>query len=543
MQNRTTRLVLFGSCAIFFLLGLLLTGYAGIQQDEALFTTPIYLKNEEFWMIVFKHRVPLMLMSYLGTLKTWIHAPIFWLFGPNLYSLRVPSILIGSATIFFCFQLARSVLGTAGAMATAVLLAFDPSLLLTNTFDWGPLALQHLLLVTGTLGVVKFAQDSPEIRRWQTLAGGLACYGLALWDKAIFIWAMAGLGVATAALFHREILRLLRPKWIAVATVAFLLGALPLVIYNIRRPNATLGSNAHLDFAGAAAKFIHVRSTLDGSSVNGYIVREEWAPNPKARRTALAQASAWIRKSLGERPKGWNWYAMLVGLVLVPLWWRKRAAWFSLIFCAVTWVAMALTKDAGGSAHHVMLLWPFPQVFLGVVIQQLRFKPLQVAAIVVLTLANLLVINQYVYQFEHAGSSAVWSDATGQLFDFMKTTPAEPYYVTDWGMGNAMAFLSNGTLPLQPLDAGFPSDAAPNPDQLRERQTAFAARGAIFVGHTAGNEAFQVRERIEQAAREAGLSKVVIAVIPDSNGRPIFELYRLIPTVAVAGRSSAERIR
>ena len=37
------------------------------------------------------------------------------------------------------------------ALLAAILLATDPTFLLPDTFDWGPLALQHLLVVSGCL--------------------------------------------------------------------------------------------------------------------------------------------------------------------------------------------------------------------------------------------------------------------------------------------------------------------------------------------------------------------------------------------------------
>ena len=44
----------------------------------------------------------------------------------------------------------------------------------------------------------------------------------------------------------------------------------------------------------------------------------------------------------------------------------RRILMFLLIAMGVTWAQMAITNGAGGSAHHVILMWPLPLAFVGV---------------------------------------------------------------------------------------------------------------------------------------------------------------------------------
>ena len=51
---------------------------------------------------------------------------------------------------------------------------------------------------------------------------------------------------------------------------------------------------------------------------------------------------------------------------------------FCLIVIAVAWLQMAITKNAGSGAHHVVLLWPLPQWFLAVaLVEAAAWRPLQ----------------------------------------------------------------------------------------------------------------------------------------------------------------------
>src|SRR5205807_4671652 len=110
-------------------------------------------------------------------------------FGTGLYPLRVPMLLAGTISIWLFFLLLRRIAGDCAALVGCSLLAVDASYLMTSCFDWGPEALQHLLLVGGALLLVIFYQTK---RLWP-LAGGFFLFGVALWDKALALWMLSGM--------------------------------------------------------------------------------------------------------------------------------------------------------------------------------------------------------------------------------------------------------------------------------------------------------------------------------------------------------------
>ena len=112
--------------------------HLGIQTDEALFVAGIYQTNAAYYKIrLFHHFIPLMLSSYIGTLKSLIYAGLFQIFTPSPYSTRIPVLLIGVATIWLFFLLLRKVSGTAAATAGCLLLATDTIFLLTDDIRLG----------------------------------------------------------------------------------------------------------------------------------------------------------------------------------------------------------------------------------------------------------------------------------------------------------------------------------------------------------------------------------------------------------------------
>jgi 4-amino-4-deoxy-L-arabinose transferase-like glycosyltransferase len=515
------------ACGLFITLGALLIPLAGLQSDEALFGAPLYPNiNNYLWTRPWRLNIPVMEMSYLGSLKSFLYLPIFQLLGANLWTIRLPMVLLGSLTVFMFYKLASN-LGRNPAILGAFLLATDPLFLLTNTFDWGPVALEHFFLVTGCWCIYQFGtrpadSGSTWHSRVRFLALGSLCFGLALWNKAIFLWALAGLSVATLIVFWPWVRRELTARNLRIALAAFLLGASPFVYYNIRHPLATFSENAHFEPEAVASKWTQLEAGLQGNSLFGYIASEEWMEPAKP----VGGLSAAIRDAVGPLRNTGFYYVLGALLVLVPLWWRSRAAWFSLIFMAVAWIWMALTHDAGASAHHVVLLWPFPIVFAIAALRRLPRSTMFLAG-VLLAGSNLLIVNQYFYQLQRNGAFNTFTDAILPLSDSLDES--HTLYITDWGLFDSLNLLHRGRLQLR-LASGPLTPDNPSAEEAADVQRMLQDPKGLFLGHVKALEVYpNVGAHLDAQARTAGLRREIVRTIPDSNGRPIFEISRVVP--------------
>ena len=528
MTNRSIPFLILCACCLYILLGASLIPYAGVQNDEALFSIPLYLFNpKDLSISIFHHRVPLMVMSYVGTLKTFLYAPILRIFGANVWSIRLPMVLAGAATIYFFYKLVRRAVGTKEAILGAFLLATDPIFVLTDTFDWGPVALEHFLLVTGCLSLLQFAQSDSMLQ----LAGGFFLLGLALWNKAVFFWALAGLCFGAIVVFRREIGERLTPANLGVAAAAFLVGALPFVLYNIRQPNATLGATAHFDTANFAPKFAMARGALNGSGLLGYLAMPDWADHPKPVTSWRGRVAKWSVQHCPVPRKNLMEYALVLALLAAPWWRRSRPAWFCLIFMAVTWGTMAVTNGAGGAIHHSVLLWPFPQFFVAIALASLPWPRAAAVACVLLVAANLAVLSQYLLDFEQDGASSVFSDAlfplSAAFADPSEGAVERPIYVIDWGMANTLALFHRGRLLVRPADGPFQKDS-PSIVEQDIIHAMVSDPNALFVDHVPEKHIFpKVRERLDKAVSDAGFREEPLRTIFDSNGRTEFEIFRI----------------
>jgi 4-amino-4-deoxy-L-arabinose transferase-like glycosyltransferase len=238
-------------CVVFCILACVFVPYVGIQHDEGLFAGPIEHEHaREYLLRAFQRDVPLMLLPYLGAAKTWWYALIFKLWEPSIWSVRLPVILLGAATIAVVFLLVRRMAGRCAALVCCAVLATGPSFLLTTTFDWGPAAIQHFCWAAGLYFVLRGAdRDSAG-----SLGAGFAFLGLGMWDKALFVWMLSGAAVATLVLFPRDVRRSWTRRNVAAAVLGFIVGASPLILYNIRQPLSTFRETRRSHSKAAATR-------------------------------------------------------------------------------------------------------------------------------------------------------------------------------------------------------------------------------------------------------------------------------------------------
>jgi hypothetical protein len=518
---------------VFFLLGLAFVDYAGIQTDEALFAAPLFRAWRFFSVRLFHHNVPVMELSYLGALKTWLYAPLLLLWHPTPALIRVPAILMGALTILMFGALLDRVHGVRAAWVGCMLLATDTSFLLTTVHDWGPVALQHLLLVAAMLLAVRWFQAASSI----SLAGTAFCCGLAFWDKAVFVWVFTGL-LAGSLLFARAIRQRLTWRRAAIATGAFCLGALPLIIYNLQPSGAfaTIRDNAHRSPEFTARWFQYtlsaLQSTWDGSALFGYLVNMDAGPRVGAPGSILERASFAIHDLVGDRTSNSMTIALCGALLLLPLLWRTRTRKimpFSAIAIAVAWMHMVLA-GGGGAAHHTVLLWPLPHLFLAAAFAEtslrVRFGKWALAVLVAfLAIGNVLLTNQYLYQFIRNGAAESWTDAIYPLASGLKQAHASQVVLPEWGLTDSLCVLNQDKPPTRvPQDPFLAADESPAQKQADLELLSDA--NAIWVDRTPGHEISKgVHQRVLEAARRAGFEPVMLQTYCDRNGRPIFQTF------------------
>ena len=468
-----------------------------------------------------------MLMSYVGTLKTLLLWPVFRRFGTGGFPIRESSLTIGAVSIWWFYLAMQRGAGNRAALIGCAALASDSLYLLTSTFDWGPVALQHFLIAAGVYGWMRFfypgSSRPPEPakvvsaatgrRLW--LAAGSFCFGLALWDKALAVWVLGGLALATILLANRQKLAAIGVRGLAISAVALSVGALPLLIYNVHTRGATLRENAGWTASQFPQKLNMLRITANGAGLLGYLTAEDRntpVPHP---------VPAWAA-SLPSIGGSLTAYAFALALLLAPLAGpgARRGIAFCLIALLVAWLAMALNPNAGNAIHHTILLWPLPQAIIGISFaaasRRLGSRGVLLAggATAVLCVSCILMTAEYYRKAVRNGGTPIWSAAVSPLSESIGRSGAQVVYAMDWGILD----------PVRLLERNRPLMRNGINELNREMVT---GDSHLFITHAPS--ALVIADSDSQAAAVAasfGYRPEVVQIIPDAFGREVFEVYR-----------------
>jgi hypothetical protein len=476
-----------------FCLACILIPYPGLEGDECVFGMATFGGlAREFCISVFHHQFPLMIFYYAGSLKGLLFWPILHLFGANIWSIRLPIAFAGAVTAGLTYDFAQRIANRKVAIIAAMLVATDPVFILTNTLDWGPVAMEHVLLLTALALFIR--------GRLQ-----LACFvvGLAFWNKAVFVWAFTGLIVGGLAAYWPVIRKHLPgPKLAARCVLAFLVGSAPLLLYNIRRPASTLRSNVHMSFAGFGDKVTSLHYTLDGSDLFGIVAGMDG-----------------VTDHTGPRFHDLFLPAVLLSVAITL--WRFRApelrpARFALGFCAGSLFLIALTRYTG-FAHHLVLMYPMPQLLVAAVLASIHRRYASAALAVLVVGANLLVFDTYITQLRRSGPYGLFTDATFALSKTLKDG-VDHVYPIDAGLWENIFTMHEGKLRTQALFVlSQPVDGLQS--ALRDPQ-------AVFVDHVPGRQYLPgSAARLDEIAKPLGLRRIQLRTISDSRGRSQMEVF------------------
>jgi len=523
MTNKwKTHLALFGVAVVFILSAMLFGKHLPIEADETLIANGIYARGAPIysWKIG-ATELPIMMLSYVGALKTWLYNGVFEIWKPGPVSLRLPMVLVAAAALWPLFVFLDRTVGRRAAWIGVVLFATDPAWVLLSSIDFGFIVGQFFFKMGALVLLVLFYREG---RRW-ALAGAFFLLGVALWDKAVFLWVLFGLGVAGLAIFPQEIRARLSLKNVGIAAAAMIVGALPLLIYNIARPLETLRSNAKVSNDRIAIKAHLVRRTMEGAVLFGFFTGTEPGPKPGVPTRWYQKAAVSISRALHEPRQTLMLFVLPFALLAIPFLWRtgaRRPLLFALVALIATWIPMALTSHAGGAAHHIILLWPFHIMIIAVVLAR---TPIKLAATVTILMcaANMAVIDHYYADLIRNGGALAFSDAIYPLNERLAALKAKRVFVMDWGIIETINLLSEGQTPVLTMDVG---------DHDYQRRV-FTDSRHYFVAHRRDQEIDPgIREDLDQAAKQDGYEEQPVETVFDSQDRPIFEIFKYRPAEA-----------
>ncbi len=439
----------------FLLMGFLLIPMTGLEVDEVMFAKALLVpRGGVAWFSFYHHYYPSMLMSYVGALKSWLYAPLALLAGPpvwpSVWAIRLPMLLLAALTIVLAGRLFWLISGERAAVFLLCLLATDSSILLTATFDWGPVVLQNFLLVCGLLLTVVWRSSAR--RDWLLFCAALVM-GLALWNKALFLWNFSGLLVGLGVVAFREIIRLWSFKRAVLIVAGLALGAYPLIRYNVKDRGPTLRRNANLGANEVAPKLRNMAATINGQLAPIQLVdmRQE-APDTVVRPFAEESLRAAAAFPGIQTPYllPVEVAAIILGLFAAPGGQRRWIAFFAISY-VIGWSEAVATVGAGTSVHHTALFLVQWYGALALSLAALaaggrlsRIMTTIVTALLCLSgLASQNLIYANMLSFD---TQPQWSNAGEPLVSWLIQSGAKRAVLVDWGISDLVTTLSRGQI-------------------------------------------------------------------------------------------------
>lgn len=472
-------------------------------------------------------RWPLMSNTYTGSVKSYLFALSFLLFGINVEALRLSAILTAAVGLIFVALLARRMLGGVPAIAATWLLATDPSLILYTRTDWGPIT-SGFALRTAFLYFLWRWWDNGG--RMPLVAAG-AIAGLGIWDKASFIWVVvAVLGVGTMAWFTSRSRPSVSLADAVVAAGAGLVTGAPFWTYNLSQHWATVQSVARpgdpVSIGGilhlAPVRTLALRAMFDGTATAWWMFGDNLPKHFGFAHTWLLPLSAigCVVSFIGglATRRAWMWATpLLIVFILAQIYLTPRPVW----------------------VHHWSTIYPLAQLSIGFALTLVGMTPgrlrtmrlaLSAACSAVVALAillNILFMTDYHKMMVRTGGSGVWSDAIYRAIDALEERYKDrPLQVMDWGISNQLTLLSAGQLRVRSPFWPYVKSTEPQPPLVTLMRN--PANVFLLFAPEAGPGS-RAREALELAARTACADLTHTEHFDNRQSMPVIVLVEYTP--------------
>jgi hypothetical protein len=496
--------------------------YPGVMYDEALYVNAALggVDKTTFMTMTF-HGFPILLMPYIGALKSYIFFPIFALFKVSPITMRFPDILLSAGALFVLYKLLREQVGKYLSFCIITLTALDASFIMFTRLDNGPVVLDFLLKIIGLCALLRFARDH---QKWALYVFWLAMF-LGVFNKLNFIWYVNAFVGAFILIYGRDLFRKLKkPERLHTLLVSGVGYVLTFLYYLYISHKYNLGSS--LGFVGWHTIYNNLVPLISGSWFYNY---------------ALSPAK------VGSNDIFW-FMLIVIGMgVSCSLWLllshqkikKLPVRFFGFVSLALLFILMelAITKQATAAWHYFSVYPLFGTAFvlalyfIGQTFSSLRSKLTIVRSgilvvVALLCLYQLNVYRQYAAIYGKPTSNVVWSPAIYPLASFTASIPNSQFMSLDWGTQTQL--LGFNPIKNKYFEVFGPLDSTNPTTSTTVYQNYIASKpNAYYITHAVESGGFPTVEPAFFAIAEAHGKQPYLYKTIYFDRQPIFEIYRL----------------
>ncbi len=170
---------------------------------------------------------------YCGAIESYLAAPVFAIFGSSRVTLCASVALVSLVFVWLAYAASKDMWGRRAGLLAMLLAALPPSYFLVHNIlpRAAYIEIPTLSLLLGWLAWRLAHKKGPS---WEYLVFGIAA-GLGFWTHFLIAYALLGSALYMVLCDWRVLVR----KSLPLMLVGFLLGSMPLWIYNLEEPFAT----------------------------------------------------------------------------------------------------------------------------------------------------------------------------------------------------------------------------------------------------------------------------------------------------------------
>lgn len=133
--------------SVYFILSVIKIEHPGVNNDQLMFVNAATLKEDDVFIWKRFHEIPTMVFPYIGALKSYLYMPIFQIFGVNIWSIRLPQIILICISWLLLYKALTFAFNKKLAILAIVFLSLDPSIIAYSKIDQGPTVLEFFLKI------------------------------------------------------------------------------------------------------------------------------------------------------------------------------------------------------------------------------------------------------------------------------------------------------------------------------------------------------------------------------------------------------------
>lgn len=494
--------------SFYFLISIIKIEHPGVNNDQLMFINAATLKEDSTFIWKSFHGIPIMVFPYIGALKSYIYTPIFYLFGVNIWSIRLPQIILISISWFILYKTLLIAFDKKLALLTILFLSFDPSIIAYSKVDQGPTVLEFFLKVLAVYLLFNYIKQKKSIyflAIFPTLA-------LGIFNKLNFIWFTNAFMISFIIFYGRNFYEDFKRRFDKL--FPFLILVIP--YFFLLKLFLKISREVSLSY-----KSFYDPVSLSNLFTNSLVFQKNLVE--------LINGNIFFNVLYGYNPTPFGTYfsililmTLFIGGYLLIKQKAPRAYYFFISLIILMIFQILLTKQAI-FPWHVLSIFPFFTIILAAAVIKIRkFSPILICSIIFyLALINFFYITKY----GTPTKSIAYSGTIYDLIDFAKNTNKK-FICLDVDICNQLLSL-NQQKGKYKEPFGFLDEQTYNDSFIKLNENFKNPNGFLYVDHSDTNSHFpNFRKRFFNYLKENDINYKKIKQFND--GEVVaYEIYKI----------------